>query len=194
MVARKSRPNNRIRVPALSRVRHLQRDHGGYFRVGHAAAGAHAGQLHFAGSGDHDDVIHATVSAGFEKQRDIQHHERCEAASGPRQETALRLAHHRVQDAFELAHRGRVREHLCAQRGAVERAVHDHAREGLFDCRQRAAVRSLQRVDGGVGVEHRHAGAAEGGGGGGFAHADAAGQADDFHVAGISEATRSNIS
>jgi hypothetical protein len=39
----------------------------------------------------------------------------------------------------------------------------------------------LQAAHGSIGVEDGNAGTAEGQGGGGFAHAYAAGQADDFH-------------
>ena len=82
-------------------------------------------------------------------------------------------------DRFEPRQRSRIRKHTGAEPLAVDRPVLADARKsGLDGGNGRAAV---ERVNHGIGIEHRHALVTEHAGRRRFAHADRAGQADDDH-------------
>jgi hypothetical protein len=182
MEPRKARLHHQVRARPFFRVRHLEGDHGGDFRVAHSPPAPYPCELHCAWRGDNHYLVHQPVAPGFEEQRDIQHGCRGAASAGLCQEPALCGAHHGVEDVFQRSHCLVIREYLRAERGAVQHAVVHGAGEGFGDGGQGAAMPALQAMHGGVRVEHRQAGAAECLGGGGFAHADTAGEADDFHA------------
>ena len=166
---------------ALFGVRGLAGDDG--FDLRHRqAAFADAGDLDVARAGDGDGAVDAAVAAGLEEQGNVQQHGAAVGAEGPAAELLLLLADQRVHDGFQPAHGGVVAQDLGAEFGAVEHAVVHRAGEGFGEGGNGAAVAGLQAVDGFVGVEAGDAVGGEHFGGGGFAHADAAGEAEDDHA------------
>ncbi len=100
---------------------------------------------------------------------------------GARDEGALLLPHHRVQNALQPGQRIRFAQHRVTQRRPVDRAVAHRAGKRRRDRAHRPAATRLQSVHRGVRVEHRDACPAERRGGRRLPHADAAGQAEDDH-------------
>src|SRR4029079_8396631 len=71
MAAAKPCGYHEIRTPALLRIRHLARQHGGEFLTGHAGPLQHARKLHERWRRYHRDVVGALVAADLEQQRHI---------------------------------------------------------------------------------------------------------------------------
>ena len=90
-----------------------------------------------------------------------------------------------MHDGFQPVHGLVVPQHQGAEFGAVEHAVFDRAGEGGGKGWDGAAAGGLQAVDGIVRIEGGDAVGGEHFGDGGFAHADAAGKADDDHEAAM---------
>jgi hypothetical protein len=85
----------------------------------------------------------------------------------------------RVHDGFQTAHGGVIVQDDFPKPGAVQNTVLDDAREGGVQGGDGFAAWGLQSVDSVIGIERRDAEAREHFGDGGFAHADAAGEAQN---------------
>ena len=93
--------------------------------------------------------------------------------------------HQRMHDLFKPLEIWRVFMEVRRQGAAVYRAVPDRVREYFPDRFDGAPAPCIERMDGGIGPENRHALIGEHVRGGGLAHADRPGQADDLHVRSI---------
>lgn len=175
---------------ALFRIGHLLGDHRFDRFRSHFAAPADAMDLNGSRRGDDDHLVDSALAAGFQQQGNVEHDGAAALPPGAADEGDLFLAHHGMNDALQPAHGIGPADDRPAQGRAVNRVVAHGPRELRGNCRHRAAAAALHAVHGGIGVEDRHAEAAELGSGGGFAHADAAGQADDLHRRGMSSATK----
>ncbi len=68
----------------------------------HAGARQHAGALDMGGRRDHHHRIHPRVAAGFEQQRNVEHHHFGAVGHGFGEEFHLLARHQRMDDGFQL--------------------------------------------------------------------------------------------
>ena len=84
-----------------------------------------------------------------------------------------------MHDCFQPLERGGIVDNTVAELFPIDLAGGRRAGKGRLDWRDRIAF--IERVDGGVGVMHRHAGLSEQPRRRRFSHPDRAGQAKDKH-------------
>ncbi len=173
--------NHEIGSAALGGVGHLlgadRHQPGGR----HAGTAQHPLRLQESGAGDHRHPVAAALAAGFEQQRDVEHHEGDAASRVPAQERALGGADQRMQDGLQPLERRPVAEDPPPQLGAVDGAAGGDARKRRLDRRHRLATRAQQGMGGGVGIVHGDAQAPQHGRRRALAHADGAGETEDLH-------------
>ena len=102
-------------------------------------------------------------------------------ASAPRRRD-FRVQHQRMHQSFQRRKFGGIAHHQFPQLAAIDRIVHHHGGKRRADRAHRRAAGAVHRVHRGIGIEDGNKRAREGLGDGGFAHADPAGQPDDFHA------------
>ncbi len=137
--------------------------------------------LHLGRGRDDGDEVARFRPAALEQQRNIEDDERAAAVAG--EEPPPRRRDQRMNDRLQPVQRGIVAEHRRPERRPVEDAVDDDPRKRRRDRRQRRPARGLERMDRGVGVEHRHMATPEHRRDGRLAHADRAGETKDDHAA-----------
>ena len=122
------------------------------------------------------------VAAGFEQKRDVEHNHALAPDPGRRNEAALGITNHGMQDLLEPAQLLRTPEHLGAQHPAIDpTAWCFRRREGGGDRRDGPAARPEQPMNRRIGIEDRHTEPPQHRRGGAFAHPDRARQAEDDH-------------
>ena len=95
------------------------------------------------------------IAAGFQQQRNVEHHGAAAMAPGARNESLFLLPDHRMQDALQPGQRIGLAQHSLTQRHAVHRAVPHCPGKRRRDRPHCLAAASLHSVYRGVGVEYR---------------------------------------
>lgn len=95
------------------------------------------------------------MTAALKQQRNVQHCDRRPPTPASGQKPVSLPPDQRMQDSLQPRQRRWVTEHPGAERGAVDCAAGNDAREHRVDGRDRSTSGRHQPVDGGVGVVHR---------------------------------------
>jgi hypothetical protein len=181
VVSRQTRAHHQVGATPLLAVRHLSGDQRRNLGRCHPATPSHAELLNVGGCGHHHNKVRPAVAAGFQKQRDVENHERFAGSPGTGKETCFFGTHHRVQDAFEPVECRRIGDNHLSQLGAVDCTVTHCAGKGRIDRAYRPPATRLQPMDDRVGIKDRNARASKNRRRGRFTHANAARQADHPH-------------
>jgi len=139
--------------------------------------------LRFGGTGDGEGEIAFLFGVGFEQKGD-EYGSHLMALGAPGKDLSEpTFANARVEDGLEFLAQGRIAEDAASDFGAIEpaRGIQSVAAEGGDDFRERRLAGLDDFASENVGIDNRDIALTEQITRGGFAHADAAGYAQDDH-------------
>ncbi|MCW2367932.1 hypothetical protein M2334_000131 [Sphingobium sp. B11D3D] len=151
-------------------IRHLTGLDGGKALCRHAGTTQNTPLLKKGRGGDDDDHVHAPLAVCLKQQRDIENDHRPAAVTA--QKRCARPGNGGMHDPLQGPHFLRLADHPGTKHPAIDASSAGRAGKARFDRAEQGATRSLQMMDCGIGIEHRHARCAKHGGCGRFAHAD----------------------
>lgn len=180
--ARQPGANDEVRAPTLLAVRQLRAQNLGEAIFGHPLPAHHPSALQPERRGYDKDTVDPIGAPRLEQQGDVEHDQPFATGAGAGDKPALGGADHRMENGFEPAPSLAVRKNPRTKPAPIDPAalVTDAGKCGV-DGDDRSSPGSHQPVDFGIGIEQRHAQAAQRRRGIAFAHADRPGEAEDDH-------------